>query len=427
MSGSSAVQTTLSLVQDLLRFSRPQNFAVRLWNGDTWGPEAGQEARFTIVLQHPGALRAMFLPPSEMALGEAYIFNDFDIEGDIEAVIDLAQDFLAMSWGKAEQLRYGVRLLSLPKREQGAKHLFAANIQEKLHTKEMDRKAVSYHYDRSNEFYQLFLDKAMVYTCAYFESADDSIDVAQERKLEYICRKLRLQAGERLLDIGCGWGGLMIYAAQHYGVEVVGITLSQQQASLARGRIRAVGLQERCHVELCDYREVTGTYDKLVSIGMAEQVGKSQTDAYFQQAYKLLRPRGVFLNHAISVHSQSPAPAKEDFIDRYVFPGGELLTLPVTLKAAEMNGFEVRDVENLREHYVYTLRAWVRALEEHEAEIKQVTDEVTYRIWRLYMAASINAFKRGNIGLHQSLLVKSENGKSGFPLTRQDWYTDAQQ
>ncbi len=424
MSDSSAVQTTLSLLQDLLRFSRPQNFAVRLWNGDTWGPEAGQEARFTIVLQHPGALRAMFLPPSEMALGEAYIYNDFDIEGNVEAVIDFAQDFLKMSWGKAEQMRYGVRLLSLPKREQGTKHLFTANFQGKLHTKEMDRKAVSYHYDRSNEFYQLFLDKALLYTCAYFESAEDSIDVAQERKMEYVCRKLRLRAGERLLDIGCGWGGLMIYAAQHYDVEVVGITLSQQQANLARERIRAAGLQERCHVEICDYREVTGSYDKLVSIGMAEQVGKSQIGAYFQQAYKLLRPRGVFLNHAISVHSQSPAPAKEDFIDRYVFPGGELLTLPVTLNAAEMNGFEVRDVENLREHYVYTLRAWVQALEKHEAEIKRVTDEVTYRIWRLYMAASINAFKMGNIGLHQSLLVKSENGKSDFPLTREDWYTE---
>ena len=422
MNDSSSVQTTLALLQDLFRFSYPRNFAIRLWNGFTWEPEDGQEARFTLVLQHPGALRAMFLPPSEMALGEAYIYNDFDVEGDIEAVIDLGQHFLSMNWGKAEQLRYGVRLLSLPRREQEAKHLFAANIQGQLHTKETDRKAASYHYDRSNAFYQLFLDRAMLYTCAYFESVEDSIDRAQQRKMEFLCRKLRLQAGERLLDIGCGWGGLMIYAAQHYGVEVVGITLSQQQANLARERIRAAGLEDRCRVELRDYREVTGSYDKLVSVGMFEQVGKNQLDAYFQQAWQLLRPGGAFLNHAISVHSQAPTPAKESFINRYVFPSGELQTLPVTLNAAEMNGFEVRDVESLREHYVYTLRAWVRLLEEHEAEIKRVTDDVTYRIWRLYMASSIIAFKLGNISLHQSLLVKPDHGRSGLPLTRYDWY-----
>lgn len=419
---TSAVQTTLSLLQDLLSFYHPRNFAVRLWDGSTFPPEEGQEARFTLVLQHPGALRSMFLPLSEMALGEAYIYDDFDIEGDIEAVFDLAQHFMAMSWGKLEQLRYGARLLTLPKRDQKAKRQYAANVQGSLHTKETDRQAVSHHYDRSNDFYKLFLDRTMTYTCAYFESPEEDIDTAQAHKLAYICRKLRLQPGERLLDIGCGWGGLMVYAAQQYGVEVVGITLSQEQASLARKRIQEAGVADKCRVDICDYRDATGIYDKLVSIGMFEQVGEAKLNVYFKQAWNLLRPGGVFLNHAIFVHTMSPPPPKESFIDRYVFPGGELLTLPQTLKAAEAHGFEVRDVESLREHYVYTLREWVRRLEQHATEAKQITDEVTYRIWRLYMSSSIYAFKVGTIGLHQSLLVKPDNGKSGFPLTRADWY-----
>lgn len=420
----STTQITLSLLHDLFDSYHPRDFAVRLWDGSVWEQEEGQPRNFMVVLQHPGALRKMFLPPGELTLGEAYIYDDFDVEGNLEAAFQLSSHILDKQWGKMEQLRYGSRLLSLPK-DGRAQLLYGKGVAKqhgRLHSKERDRQAVSYHYDRSNEFYKLWLDKRMVYTCAYFGTPDDSLDLAQERKLEHICRKLRLQPGERVLDIGCGWGGFLIYAAQHYGVEAVGITLSEQQAALARERIKEAGLEDRCRVELCDYRDVTGTYDKLVSIGMFEQVGEELLITYFKKAWSLLRPGGVFLNHGIGVQMNHPVPPKPNFVSRYVFPDGDLSPLHMVLQAAERPGFEVRDVENLREHYVYTLRHWVRGLEAHADEAKLLTNEVTYRIWRLYMSGSIHSFKNGWLCLYQTLLSKPEQGKSGLPLTREDWY-----
>src|SRR6266702_6904203 len=227
-----SVETSLSLLEELLGSYHPRNFAVRLWDGTTWEAESGQPTRFTLVLQHPGALRKMFLPPNELTLGEAYIYNDFDIEGDIEAVFPLAEQFTGNRWGKMEQVRFGKRLLSLPNIGQPRPGDAAAKLSGARHSKERDRQAVTYHYNRSNDFYALWLDSRMIYSCAYFATPDDDLDTAQEQKLEYICRKLRLHPGERLLDIGCGWGGLVIYAAQHYGVEAYGLTLSEPQAEL---------------------------------------------------------------------------------------------------------------------------------------------------------------------------------------------------
>lgn len=418
-----AVSTTMSLLQDLLGSHHPRNFAVRLWDGTTWEAEEGQPRRFTLVLQHPGALRKMFLPPSELALSEAYIYNDFDIEGDIEAVFEPGDAILSREWGKVEQLRYGARLLSLPKGNMASSGTQAAQQKGTLHSKERDRQAIMYHYDRSNDFYKLWLDRQMVYSCAYFSTPDESLDVAQERKLDYICRKLRLHPGERLLDIGCGWGGLIMYAAQHYEVEALGITLSQQQVIWARERIREAGLEDRCRVELWDYREVKGTYDKLVSVGMFEHVGEALLPTYFKQAWQLLRPGGVFLNHGIAASATAPSRPEPSFVSRYVFPDGELVPISTSLKAAEVNGFEVRDLESLREHYVYTLRNWVSRLEEHADEAKRATDEVTYRIWRLYMAGSAYGFQKGMLNLYQALLVKPDAGRSELPLTREDWYS----
>jgi cyclopropane-fatty-acyl-phospholipid synthase len=418
-----AVQTTLSLLQDVLSSSPARDVAVRLWNGTTWQPTSGEPTRCTLVLQHPGALRKMFVPPNDLSLGEAYIYNDFDIEGDIMAVFPLVEPFIAGNWGKMEMVRLGKRLLSLPKTEQPRPVGAAAQVHGVPHSKGRDRQAVTYHYDRSNDFFALFLDRRMVYTCAYFATPDDSIDTAQEHKLEYICRKLRLQPGERLLDIGCGWGGLLIYAAQHYGVQADGITLSVQQARLARERIKEAGLEDRCHVELCDYREVNKAqgYDKLVSIGMFEHVGDALLPTYFKHAWDLLPPGGVFLNHGIAIHSASPMPGRS-FIHRYVFPDVASTPLPKVLRAAEMSGFEVRDVESLREHYMYTIRNWVRRLEEHADEVKRIEGEVTYRIWRLFMSFGIQEFEMGRSNVFQTLLVKTDKGRSGLPLRREDWY-----
>ena len=421
-----ALQTTISLLQDLFGGAQQRNFAVRLWDGTTWRPgaDSGEPVRFTVVLQHPGALRKMFLPPNDLTLGEAYIYNDFDIEGDIEAVFPLADQFIDGRWGKIEQLRFGKRLLSLPNTGQPRLGDSEAKLQGAIHSKERDRQAVTYHYNRSNDFYALWLDSRMVYSCAYFATPDDDLDTAQEHKLDYICRKLRLRPGERLFDIGCGWGGLVIYAAQHYGVEAYGITLSEPQAELAQQRIRDAGLTEKCSVEVRDYRDVheANSFDKIVSVGMFEHVGEALLQTYFKQAWQLLRPGGVFLNHGIASDTIVPAQWKASFANHYVFPDGELVPVSSTLRAAVASGFEVRDVESLREHYTLTLRHWVRRLEAHAEEARKLTNDVTYRIWRLYMSGSAYAFEVGRNNIYQALLAKPDRGNSGLPLTRADWY-----
>ncbi len=419
-----AVQRTLSLLQEILEECRPRDFAVRLWEGTTLEPEPGQPARFTLVLQHPGALRRMFSRPDELGLAEAYIRDDCDVEGQIEAVIGVGERLLSRPRSFWEKLRYGRQLLKVPVRgrEQGGRP--GAKLRGEKHSLGRDRQAVSYHYDVSNEFYALFLDRQMVYSCAYFAGPEEDLDIAQERKLEYICRKLRLRPGERLLDIGCGWGGLILHAAQHHGVEALGITLSQPQAELAEQRIRQAGLAGRCRAEVRDYRELDapGAYDKLVSIGMVEHVGADHLSEYFGAAWRLLRPGGVFLNHGIGESLGRPRRQGRSFTTAYVFPDGEVPPISAVLRAAEEALFEVRDAESLREHYALTLRHWVRRLEARHQEALGHVGETTYRIWRLYMAGAAARFARGYLNVYQTLLVKPDQGKSGLPLTRGDWY-----
>jgi cyclopropane-fatty-acyl-phospholipid synthase len=297
-------------------------------------------------------------------------------------------------------------------------------VSGELHSLERDRQAVTYHYNVSNDFYALWLDQRMVYTCAYFAAPDEDLDTAQERKLDYLCRKLRLRRGERFLDIGCGWGGLVMHAAQHYGAEALGVTLSQPQAELAREGIRRAGLADRCRVEVRDYRELDspGGYDKIASVGMFEHVGEAQLPTYFQQAWRLLRGGGVFLNHGIASSATQPVHNGPSFTDRYVFPDIQVVPINTTLRAAEETGFEVRDVESLREHYMLTMRHWVRGLEARREEILRLTDKVTYRAWRLFFAAMAHRFRTGRLNLYQTLMVKPDRGDSGLPLTRADWY-----
>jgi cyclopropane-fatty-acyl-phospholipid synthase len=404
---------------------------VRLWDGTSWESEPGRPARFTLVLKHPGALRTMFLgsgwrpsAPSELAFGEAYVYDDLDVEGDIHAVFPVAEYLLAQRGSLAERARLALELLQLPAPAREYRGRRAARLHGGRHSQARDRAAVTYHYDTSNDFYALYLDAQMVYSCAYFQTPEDSLDTAQRQKLDYVCRKLRLRPGMRLLDVGCGWGALVMHAAREYGVEARGITLSQPQATLANERIRAAGLAGRCVVQIADYRALDepAQYDALVSVGMAEHVGAAKLDEYFARVWRLLRPGGVFLNHAIGWNPMHRRDRGPSFVDRYVFPDGELLPINTMLRAAETNGFEVRDVESLREHYALTLRHWVRRLEAAHAAAVAATDEATYRVWRAYMAGSAHGFETGRLNVYQSLLAKPAGGRSSLPLTRADWY-----
>jgi cyclopropane-fatty-acyl-phospholipid synthase len=398
-----------------------RDFQVRLWDGTVWGAE--MQPLFALVLKHPGALRAMFSSPSELTLGEAYIHDDFDIEGDIEASFDLADYLLGQKRSLWESFDLNERLAKLPKSDRPQAGLHLVDSSGKVHSKERERQAISYHYDLPADFYALWLDPCMVYSSAYFCKPAEDLDSAQVRKLDYVCRKLRLHPGERLLDIGCGWGALIMHAAAHYGVHCVGITLSVPQAELARGRLRAAGLNDRCRVEVSDYRDIDHDqqYDKIVSVGMFEHVGEAFLPEYFHRAWNLLQPGGVFLNHGIS-QSATYHRRGSSFTDRYVFPDGDLVPISTSLRAAERSEFEVRDVESLREHYALTLHHWVQRLESHAEEARQITSDTTYRIWRLYMAGSAHAFRSGRLNVYQTLLAKPMNGRTGLPLTRDDWY-----
>ncbi|MGC2193766.1 MAG: cyclopropane-fatty-acyl-phospholipid synthase family protein [Terriglobales bacterium] len=398
-----------------------RDFQVQLWDGSAWGEE--KQPRFTLVLKHPEALRSMFLSASELTLGEAYIYDDFDIEGDIEAAFDLADYLLVRERSLWQSFDLNERLQKLPKSDPSRTGLHPIELPEKVHAKDRERQAINHHYDLPADFYALWLDQHMVYSCAYFSKPEEDLDSAQESKLDYICRKLRLRPGERILDIGCGWAGFIMHAAAHYGVECVGITLSVPQAEVGRERLRKAGLNDHCRVEVSDYRDIEHDqqYDKIVSVGMFEHVGEVFFPEYFHRVWGLLRPGGVFLNQGIAqsatYHRRGPS-----FTDRYVFPDGDLVPISTSLGAAELSGFEVRDAESLREHYALTLHHWVRRLESHATEARRITSDTTYRIWRLYMAGSAHAFRSGRLNVYQTLLAKPSRGRTGLPLTRDDWY-----
>jgi cyclopropane-fatty-acyl-phospholipid synthase len=433
---AAAKLVVLAVFEDLFGPSgRP--FALRFWDGTVEDPKASYEPRFTLVLRRPGALRRMLLPPTELALGEAYLHDDFDVEGNLEEATELA-DFFSTRLRSPALLAHLVRRLhklpsdDLP--ENDGNRSPSRHLRGRLHSRKRDAVAVRSHYDVGNEFYALWLDRRMVYSCAYFDTGEEDIDAAQEAKLDYTCRKLRLKPGESLLDIGCGWGSLVLYAAERYGVKATGITLSEPQATLARARIAEAGLTDRCHIEVQDYRDLPqrAVFDKVVSVGMFEHVGRAKLPNYFSQAYWLTRPGGLFLNHGIITLSSRSAPLRvvekalsprTSFIERYVFPDGELVSPAEVLRFAEAAGFETRDVESLREHYALTLRRWVRRLEARHEEAAQIADEQAYRVWRLYMAGSARAFAIGRIGIIQALFSKiGEDDLSNLPLTRKDFY-----
>ena len=410
----------LTLLQRLFS-AYPGSMGLRLGHWATrLGRQAHQPAEFTLVLNDPTALRRLLLGRDPLRFAEAYFTGQIDVEGDFFVALQLRDHLPALTLSWSDRLRLAVRLLA-PIPPATDAELRADGVRR--HTRAENKAAIAFHYDLSNDFYALWLDPAMVYSCAYYETEDSSLAQAQWSKLDHICRKLRLQPGEQLLDIGCGWGALVMHAARHYGVKATGITLSERQLALARERIAAAGLQGQVEVRLCDYRDMTGQFDKIASVGMFEHVGLKNLPTYFASVNRLLKPAGLFLNHGNTQEEDGWGQAlSSKFINRYVFPDGELDRASNVMRVMEQQQFELQDVEALRMHYAKTLRAWVAKLEEGHEQALQYVDEAHYRIWRLYMAASALEFETGELGLYQILASKRDGGPAPVPLTRRYMY-----
>lgn len=375
---------------------------LQLWDGKEM--DIGPAPSVTLVIKDPNLVTQLARPSLDV-LGAADVEGHIDLLGPVEEVIYI---------GDVISRALSVDDFATPTRE--------------AHDKATDAEAISYHYDLSNDFYRLWLDRDMVYSCAYFESGEEDIDQAQQAKLRLICRKLRLKPGDRLLDVGCGWGGLARFAAREFGAEVFGITLSREQLALARERVAAEGLQDRVQLELMDYRDLPrdGRFDKVVSVGMFEHVGHANLPLYCQRLFGAVRPGGLVLNHGITSRHLDGRPVAHgagEFIDRYVFPHGELPHLVGISSCISEAGLEIVDVESLRLHYARTLQLWSERLEARLAEAQALVPERALRIWRLYLAGCSYGFRRDWIDLHQILATKPlPDGGHELPWTRADLY-----
>jgi cyclopropane-fatty-acyl-phospholipid synthase len=428
----------------------PLPVRIRAWDGSEAGPTEAPVLR----VRHRRALRRVLWRPGELGLARAWVAGELDTEGDGE-LYGLLDRLAGLMWerneeakGAGEPPRRGVRAALArvrdPAARAAARELLARGgalpppappAEERTrrfgvrHSRARDREAISHHYDVGNDFYELVLGPSMVYSCAYWEpevpGSRPTLEDAQRAKLDLVCRKLALREGQRLLDVGCGWGSMVLHAARTYGVRAVGITLSGEQATYARKRVAEEGLTDRVEIRVQDYREVRdGPFDAISSIGMAEHVGRERYRHYADDLYSLLRPGGRLLNHQIGRRPLMDESAYEvdEFIDAYVFPDGELAPVGQTVAVLEEAGFEVRDVESLREHYALTLRAWVANLEAAFEKAARLSSYGRARVWRLYMAASALAFEHNRIGINQILAVRaSSDGSSGMPLRTREW------
>lgn len=389
-----------------IRGERPLPLRLELWDGRRY--ELGPEPKVRILAKHPGALRYL-ASPDMSSLGEAYVEGHIDIDGALADILRIAEEVARRSGARVHEwvwLRHRIG-----------------------HTRRVDRRAISHHYDVSNDFYRIWLDRNMVYSCAYFKTGEEGLDLAQEQKLDHICRKLLLQPGDRFLDIGCGWGALVIWAAQHYGVDATGVTISRQQYEEAKRRIEAAGVADRCRVELRDYRDMEGdeSYDKIASVGMFEHVGHKNMGLYFQKIHRLLKPGGIVMNHGITNSDPDYRWGKLGggrFIGRYVFPHGELPHLSFVLRVMSQQNLEVADVESLRYHYARTLQHWSQRLENQAEQALSLVGPKTLRIYRIYLAGCAHAFQQGWINIQQVLAFKNDPSlRNPLPWTRSHLYT----
>jgi cyclopropane-fatty-acyl-phospholipid synthase len=427
---TSAADALEPMLTSLLGEQMPVRFV--FWDGSSVG-----SGEHRVVVNSPDALRHLLWAPGELGFARAFVLGELDDDGPVDG--DLGETLRALQSSMPRNI--GVAATALPSLLSAARTVGAlggppsAPPEEIVprglrHSLSRDREAVSHHYDVGNEFYRIVLGPSMTYSCARFVEDDMDLAAAQAAKHELICRKLGLDepafrsacgSRPRLLDVGCGWGSMAIHAAQHHDVEVVGITISAEQATLARQRVDEAGLTDRVEIRLQDYREIDdGPFDAISSIGMAEHVGSKNMARYCADLYELLRGGGRLMNHAIASVGGSRISSRS-FVGRYVFPDGELLDIADTLRALESVGFEVRDVENLREHYAKTLRHWVANLEQHWDDAVELVGERRARVWRLYMSGSINGFVDNGLQLYQTLAVRSERQPTDLPPTRRGW------
>jgi cyclopropane-fatty-acyl-phospholipid synthase len=398
--------------------------AVEFYDGSRLGPP---DPTATVVVRRPEALARIVTAPGELGFARAYVSGDVEIDGDIYAVIGL-RDRLPRPRLTPRQWVEAVRVLGLSELRPLAPPPEEARLRGRRHSSGRDAAAVSHHYDVGNEFYELVLGDAMTYSCAVWadppppDRPSAGLADAQWAKHELVCQKLGLRPGMRLLDVGCGWGAMVRHAARHHGVEAIGITISAEQAAWARRRVAEDDLTGRVEIRLQDYRNVhDGPFDAISSIGMFEHVGLARLGEYFQQLERLVVPGGRVLNHAISrPPGARPGFARRSFVNRYVFPDGELHEVGSVVTAMQAAGLEARHLENLREHYALTLRAWVANLESDWDRAVGLVGANRARIWRLYMAGSAVGFEDGRIGVNQVLGVRPDAGRSRFPL-REDW------
>ena len=396
--------------------------AFRAYDGSSFGPP---DAKTTVVFRSPDALRRIVTAPGELGFARAYVAGDFDVEGDIFGILALRSNLDELKFRSRDAVR-ALRLLGIRNLRPLPPPPEEARLRGRAHSKERDAAAVAYHYDVSNEFYEMILGPSMTYSCAVWTDETRTLEEAQANKHELVSKKLGLQPGMRLLDIGCGWGGMVMHAAREHGVEAVGVTLSEPQAELAAERVAAAGLEGQVEIRFADYRDVDdGPYDAISSIGMFEHVGLTQRTEYFTRCYELLRPEGRLLNHAISrpAHVTLPKPSKlrprrlpPGFAERYIFPDGESHEIGNVISAIQDVGFEARHMESLREHYALTLRRWVANLEAGWADAVADVGETRARIWRLYLAIAASLFEDHSDEVHQVLATKTTDGASGLPL-----------
>ena len=399
------------------------SFVIQLWN-DSKLFIGNDLSAFTLKIKDAGVLRDLILFRDPIRLAEAYFDGSIEVDGDFNAAFGLRSYLESLRLPLGTKLNLALKVLFLNRHKPA--HPIKL-LRDGESSRQNGKETIAFHYDISNDFYRLWLDDRMLYSCAYFENPQQSLEQAQCNKLDHICRKLRLQAGERYLDIGCGWGALACWAAKHYGVQAHGITLSQNQYEYACDEVRRQNLQGQVSIELCDYRDLpmTTAYDKISSIGMFEHVGLKNLPIYFSIVNHLLKPNGLFLNHGITTADSGWGHCVSSrFINRHVFPDGELETVSTIQALMENENFEIADVEGLRPHYALTLRHWVHRLEQNYEAAVNLVGERNYRIWRLYMTGCALQFEQGQTGIYQILAVRKNNSFPALPLTRRDLYEE---